>query len=94
MAAEAERLLIRPLDGNCKTCLTQTGLLMEGLGQLSGVNICNSGFIMRHNFALNYTFGSVPDVHGLLGQSDSDNNPIPFLNCGRIDVVGSIHYFF
>jgi hypothetical protein len=32
MAAEAERLLIRPLDGNHKTCLTQTGLLMEGLG--------------------------------------------------------------
>ena len=32
MAAEAERLPIRPLDGNCKTCLTRIGLLMEGLG--------------------------------------------------------------
>jgi hypothetical protein len=33
MAAEAEELLRRPLDGNCKTCLTRIGLLMEGLGQ-------------------------------------------------------------
>ena len=33
-AAEAEELDRRPLDGNHKTCLTQTGLLMEGLGPL------------------------------------------------------------
>ena len=32
MAAEAERLQLRPLDGNDKTRLTLTGLLMEGLG--------------------------------------------------------------
>jgi hypothetical protein len=32
MAAEADGFPIRPLDGNHKTCLTQTGLLMEGLG--------------------------------------------------------------
>jgi hypothetical protein len=32
MAAEAEELHRRPLDGNHKTCLTQAGLLMEGLG--------------------------------------------------------------
>jgi hypothetical protein len=32
MAAEAEGLLIRPLDGKYKTCLTRIGLLMEGLG--------------------------------------------------------------
>jgi hypothetical protein len=32
MATEAEGLQIRPLDGNGKTCLTRTGLLMEGLG--------------------------------------------------------------
>jgi hypothetical protein len=32
MAAEAEGLQIRPLDGNDKTRLTLTGLLMEGLG--------------------------------------------------------------
>src|SRR5580700_879506 len=31
MAAEAEGLPIRPLDGNHKTCLTRIGLLMEGL---------------------------------------------------------------
>jgi hypothetical protein len=31
MAAEAEGLQIRPLDGNYKTCLTRIGLLMEGL---------------------------------------------------------------
>jgi hypothetical protein len=30
MAAEAEGLQIRPLDGNYKTCLTRIGLLMEG----------------------------------------------------------------
>jgi hypothetical protein len=31
MAAEAEGLQIRPLDGNDKTRLTLTGLLMEGV---------------------------------------------------------------
>src|ERR1700733_4180280 len=34
MAAEAEGLQIRPLDGNCKSCLTRIGLLMEGLGKV------------------------------------------------------------
>src|SRR6266566_5445153 len=33
MAAEAKGLPTRPLDGNHKTCLTQIGLLMEGLGR-------------------------------------------------------------
>jgi len=33
MAAEAEGLQTRPLDGNYKTCLTRIGLLMEGLGR-------------------------------------------------------------
>jgi len=32
MAAEADELHRRPLDYNPKTRLTQTGLLMEGLG--------------------------------------------------------------
>ena len=32
MAAEADGLLIRPLDGNYKTCLKRVGLLMEGVG--------------------------------------------------------------
>jgi len=36
MAAEAEGLPIRPLDGNDKTRLTLTGLLMEGLGKSQG----------------------------------------------------------
>ncbi len=34
MAAEAKGLPTGPLDGNHKTCLTQIGLLMEGLGHL------------------------------------------------------------
>ena len=37
MAAEAEGLQIRPLDGNHKTCLTRIGPLMEGLSQLGGL---------------------------------------------------------
>jgi hypothetical protein len=36
MAAEAEELHRRPLDGNYKTCLTQAGLLMEGYGSQPG----------------------------------------------------------
>jgi hypothetical protein len=34
MAAEAEGLPLRPLDGNHKTCLTRIGLLMEGVGRI------------------------------------------------------------
>jgi hypothetical protein len=34
MAAEADEFHRRPLDWTHKTCLTQIGLLMEGLGSL------------------------------------------------------------
>jgi hypothetical protein len=41
MAAEAEGLQIRPLDGNCKSCLTRIGLLMEGPGILKRVGFAD-----------------------------------------------------
>jgi hypothetical protein len=41
MAAEADEFHRRPLDWNHKTCLTQIGLLMEGLGDKS----YNSAFV-------------------------------------------------
>jgi hypothetical protein len=39
MAAEADEHQTRPLDGNYKTCLTRTGLLMEGLGSQELANL-------------------------------------------------------
>ena len=58
MAAEAEGLPIRPLDGNDKTRLTLTGLLMEGLGQLARDN---PGCLL--SFTTSYDITSSDSVH-------------------------------
>lgn len=60
-----------------------------------GFNFAPSpSMIFKLNYALNHTFGPVPNVPGPIRHSDFGNNPIPFLNYGRNGFVGSIAYVF
>jgi hypothetical protein len=60
-----------------------------------GLNIAPSpSIIFKLNYAVNHTFGPVPQVPGPVGHSDFGNNPIPFLNYGKNGFVGSIAYVF
>jgi hypothetical protein len=60
-----------------------------------GFNLApSSSVIFKLGYALNHTFGPVPDVAGPIGHSDFGNNPSPFLEYGRNGFVGSIAYVF
>jgi hypothetical protein len=60
-----------------------------------GLNIAPSpSIIFKLNYAVNHTFGPVPQVPGPVKHADFGNNPIPFLDYGKNGFVGCIAYVF